>query len=149
VLAAKTIMAAAVGLVVGLTATGIAGGALVAAIGRDFPPLGADQLTGIVVGSVAAASVLAVAAGTVIRNPVEALAAATGMLFVPPPLAVLLRPAPVCLDAKRRRRRPGRPATAQPDLLSQSAGASCWWPTRPSRWSAPPRSAGATWTEGR
>jgi hypothetical protein len=66
------------------------------------------------VGSVAAASVLAVAAGTVIRNPVEALAAATGVLFVPPPLAVLLSPAPVCLNAKRRRRRPGRPTTAQP-----------------------------------
>jgi hypothetical protein len=62
VLAAKTIVAAAVGLVVGLTA---------------------------------------VAAGTVIRNPVEALAAATGVLFVPPPLAVLLSPAPVCPNAKR------------------------------------------------
>jgi hypothetical protein len=36
--------------------------------------------------------VLAVAAGTVIRNQVEALAAATGVLFVPPPLAVLLSP---------------------------------------------------------
>ena len=43
-------------------------------------------------GSVAAASVLAVAAGTVVRNPVEALAAAIGVLFVPPPLAVLLSP---------------------------------------------------------
>jgi hypothetical protein len=74
--------------------------ALVAATGRDLPPLGADPLTGIVVGSVAAASVLAVAAGTVIRNQVEALAAATGVLFVPPPLAVLLSPTPVCLNAK-------------------------------------------------
>ena len=44
---------------------------------------------------------LAVAAGTVIRNQVEALAAATGVLFVPPPLAVLLSPAPVCPNAKR------------------------------------------------
>ena len=52
-------------------------------------------------GSVAAASVLAVAAGTVVRNQVEALAAATGVLFVPPPLAVLLSPAPVCPNAKR------------------------------------------------
>ena len=71
----------------------------------------------------AAASVLAVAAGTVSRNQVGALAAATGVHFVLPPLAVLLSPRLVCPDAKRRRRRPGRPATAQPDLLSQPAGA--------------------------
>jgi hypothetical protein len=85
-------VAAAVGLVVGLTATGIASGRT-GRRNRPRPPtVGADPLTRIVVGSVAAASVLAVAAGTVIRNQVEALAAATGVLFVPPPLAVLLSP---------------------------------------------------------
>lgn len=91
VLAAKTILGAA----------GLSGpdrywdrrrAALVAATGRDPPSLGADPLTGIAVGSMAAASVLAVAAGTLSRNQVGALAAATGVLFVLPPLAVLLSP---------------------------------------------------------
>jgi hypothetical protein len=61
-------VAAAAGLVVGLTATGIAGGRA-GRRHRPRPPTPRRRPTHqIVVGSVAAASVLAVAAGTVIRT---------------------------------------------------------------------------------
>jgi hypothetical protein len=74
------------------------------------------------VGSVAAASVLGVAAATVIHNQVGALAA-TRVLFVLPALAVLLSPRLYAWTPSGAADAPAAQQPPNPDLLSQPAGA--------------------------
>lgn len=127
VLAAKVLVAGAAGLLTGLLATSVAGGAaLLLAGGEDLPAPDGGQLVAITIGSVAAATVLAgagAAAGALVRNQVGALGVTAAVLFVLPPLALLLDPAAYAwtpsgaVDAMAGQQAPA------PDLLSPAAGA--------------------------